>query len=389
MAGFKGIDFYDTESLLTGEERHIRDTVRKFVDDRIIPVIREKYREGKFPIQLVKEMGTIGILGSNIKGPGCPGMSNVIYGLIAQELERGDGGIRSFLSVQTSLVMYPINTFGSEEMKNRWLPGLAAGETIGCYALTEPDSGSNPGAMKTRAVKQGDHYIVNGTKAWITNGGIADVAVVWARTEEGVRGFLVEKNTPGYSTRDIEGKMSLRASVTSDLFFDDCRIPAHNMLPDARGLKAALDCLTQGRYGIAWGALGAAMACYCLALEYSVERKQFNNKPIASHQLVQEKLVRMLSEITKGQLLALQLGRLKDRGEATVAQVSLAKRNNVCMALETARIARDILGANGISDEYPVMRHMCNLESVITYEGTHNIQTLLIGENITGIPAYY
>jgi glutaryl-CoA dehydrogenase len=388
MKKFSGVDFYDVDSLLTEEERMVRDTVRQFVEERLLPIIEERYRDGIFPMELVKEMGELGLLGSNIKGYGCPGYSNVIYGLIAQELERGDSGLRSFMSVQTSLVMYPISTFGSEEQKKKWLPVLASGEKIGCYGLSEPDFGSNPGGMRTRAVKEGRGYVLSGTKMWITNGGIADVAVVWAKVDRSVRGFLVEKGTPGFSTRDIMNKLSLRASVTSELNFEDCVVSAENMLPEAKGLKHALDCLTQGRYGIAWGAVGAAMACYHTALEYALDRKQFQERPIASHQLIQHKLVTMLTEITKGQLLALQLGRLKDRGEAKFAQVSLAKRNNVDMALAIARSAREVLGANGICDDYPVMRHMCNLESVYTYEGTHDIQTLLVGQEITGIEAF-
>jgi glutaryl-CoA dehydrogenase len=333
-------------------------------------------------------MGEMGFLGANLEGYGCPSKCNIIYGLINQELERGDSGIRSFVSVQSSLVMYPIHTFGSEKMKQYWLPKLAAGEKIGCYGLTEPDFGSNPGGMRTRAIKKGDHFVLNGTKMWITNGSIADVAVVWAKTDDGIRGFLVEKGTPGFSTKDILNKLSLRASVTSELVFEDCMVPEENMLPEATGLKTALMCLTQARYGIAWGTIGAAMSCYHTALDYALERKQFDEKPIASHQMIQNKLVYMLTEITKGQLLAFQLGKLKNKDMANHAQVSLAKRNNVEVALKIARLARDVLGANGISDDYPIMRHMCNLESVYTYEGTHDIQTLMIGEKITGIPAY-
>jgi len=383
------VDFYDMASLLTDEEISVREAARKFVDDSIIPHAKKWFREGVFPLEIVRQMGERGYLGVNLSGYGCPGLCNIAYGLINQELERGDSGIRSFASVQSSLVMYPIHAFGSPEMKTLWLPKLASGEKIGCYALTEPDFGSNPGGMKTTAVPKGDHFLLNGTKAWITNGSIADVAVVWAKTDDGVRGFLVEKNTPGFVTEDIVNKLSLRASVTSNLTFENCSVPAENMLPEAKGLKYALMCLTQARYGIAWGALGAAISCYQTALDYAVERRQFREKPIASHQMVQNKLVFMLTEITKGQLLALQLGRLKNRGEATAAQVALAKRNNVRAALEIARKARDLLGANGICDDYPVMRHMCNLETVTTYEGTHDIQMLFVGEKITGIPAYY
>jgi glutaryl-CoA dehydrogenase len=388
MKKYSGVDFYDIDFLLKEEDRMIRDTVRDFVERRVLPDIESNYREGIFPMELVREMGELGLLGSNLSGYGCPSKCNIIYGLVCQELERGDSGLRSFVSVQSSLVMYPIHTYGSEEQKETWLPKLASGEKIGCYGLTEPDFGSNPGGMRTRAVKKGDRWILNGTKMWITNGGIADVAVVWAKTDQGVNGFLVEKGMPGFSTSDIVNKLSLRASVTSELTFEDCEIPAENVLPGAKGLKAALDCLTQGRYGISWGAMGAAMACYHTALDYTLERKQFENRPLASHQLVQDRLVFMLGEITKGQLLAIQLGRLKNEGRATFSQVSLAKRNNVHSALLVARTARDMLGANGIADDYPIMRHMCNLESVSTYEGTHDIHTLLIGQDITGIPAF-
>jgi glutaryl-CoA dehydrogenase len=315
-------------------------------------------------------------------------MSNVEYGLIMQELERGDSGLRSFVSVQGALVMYPIKEYGSEEQKQRWLPALQQGKAIGCFGLTEPDFGSNPAGMRTRAIKDADQYILNGEKTWITSGTIADLAVVWARTDEGIRGFLVEKGTPGYTSKDIKGKWSLRASVTSSLSLQDVRVPACNMLPKAQGLKAPLSCLTQARFGIGWGAIGAAMACYNEALEYAKIRKQFNDRPIASHQLIQAKFADMITEITKAQLLALQVARLKDQGRADLAHVSMLKRNNVKMALEVARAGRDILGANGVADEYPIFRHMCNLESVFTYEGTHNIHTLIIGERVTGIPAY-
>jgi glutaryl-CoA dehydrogenase len=315
-------------------------------------------------------------------------MSNVEYGLIMQELERGDSGLRSFVSVQGALVMYPIREYGSEEQRERWLPALQQGSAIGCFGLTEPDFGSNPAGMRTRAVREDGHYILNGEKAWITSGTIADVALVWARSEDGIRGFLVEKGTPGYTSKDIKGKWSLRASVTSSLSLQDVRLPASSMLPKAQGLKAPLSCLTQARYGIGWGAVGAAMACYHEALEYAKARKQFDDKPIASHQLIQVKFADMITEITKAQLLALQVGRLKDRGRADFAHISMLKRNNVRMALEVARAARDILGANGVADEYPIFRHMCNLESVFTYEGTHNIHSLIIGERVTGLAAY-
>jgi glutaryl-CoA dehydrogenase len=388
MFPFHGVDYVEIDSLFTDDEKLVRQTVREFVDNEILPHIEEWNREGKFPMHLVPIMAELGFYGANMEGYGCAGMSNVQYGLIMQELERGDSGLRSFVSVQGALVMYPINEYGSEEQKERWLPALQQGKAIGCFGLTEPDFGSNPGGMRARAVKDGDHYILNGEKAWITSGTIADVAVVWARTDEGIRGFLVEKGTPGYTAEDIKGKWSLRASVTSSLALQDVRVPAGNMLPKAQGLKAALSCLTQARYGIGWGAIGAAMTCYNEALEYAKIRKQFDDKPIASHQLIQAKFADMITGITMAQLLALQVGRLKDQGRADFAHVSMLKRNNVKMALDVARAARDILGANGVADEYPIFRHMCNLESVFTYEGTDNMHTLIIGERVTGIPAY-
>ena len=342
----------------------------------IIPHIENWYREGEFPLHLPGALGEMGYLGANLTGYGCAEMSNVQYGLVMQELERADSGLRSFVSVQSALVMYPIHAYGSEQQKQQWLPAL------------EPDFGSTPGGMRPRAVKDGGDYVLNGEKTWITNGSIADVALVWARTPERIRGFLVEKGTPGYSAKDIKGKMSMRASVTSSLSLQDVRVPAANMLPAAAGLKAALDCLTQARYGIGWGAVGAAMACYNEALEYAKVRKQFGDKPIARHQLVQAQFAEMITEITKAQLLALHVGRLKDLGRADFAHISMLKRNNVKIALDIARAARDILGATGVADEHPVFRHMCNLESVFTYEGTHNIHTLIIGERATGIPAY-
>jgi glutaryl-CoA dehydrogenase len=336
-------------------------------------------------------MADLGFYGATIKDYGCAGMSNVEYGLVMQELERGDSGLRSFVSVQSALVMYPIHTFGSEEQKKHWLPAMQKGEKLGCFGLTEPDAGSNPAAMRTRAQRQGSDYILNGEKMWITSGSIADVAVVWAKNDEEdgkVRGFLVETDRPGFRAADIHGKWSLRASITSSLSLQDVRIPASNLLPGTDGLKSALMCLNQARYGIGWGAVGAAMACYDTALQYSQFRKQFHDQPIASHQLVQEKLVWMITEITKAQLLALQVGRLKDLGKAGHQHISMAKRNNVWMALECARTSRDILGANGIADEYPVFRHMANLESVKTYEGTHDIHTLILGQHITGFDAF-
>ena len=389
MPSFPGVDFLDFDSLLSDEEKLARQTARQFVDDEIMPIIEQYNREGKFPVQLVPQMAELGLFGASLKGYGCAGMSNVEYGLVTQELERGDSGLRSFISVQSALVMYPIHSYGSDAQKDKWLPLLQQGKAIGCFGLTEPQFGSNPGGMLARAVKKGDSYILNGEKMWITNGSISDVAVIWAKTEDDkIRGFLVEKGTPGYKAWDVHGKYSLRASVTSGLAMTDCKIPATSLLPGVEGLKGPLSCLNQARYGIGWGAIGAAMACYDTALTYAKQRKQFDNKPIASHQLVQEKLVRMITEITKAQLLALQVGRLKDQGRVHPSHISMLKMNNVWMALETARMARQILGANGIVDDYPIMRHMNNLESVITYEGTHDIHKLIIGERITGIAAF-
>jgi glutaryl-CoA dehydrogenase len=386
---FQSVDFMDIASHLSEEQLLVRDTVRDFVEDNVLPVIEDCYLEGSFPRELIKPMGELGFFGANLKGHGCAGLDNIAYGLIMQELERGDSGLRSFVSVQGALVMYPISEFGSQEQKDQWLPRLRSGEAIGCFGLTEPDFGSNPGGMRTYARQEADSYVLNGSKAWITNGTVADIAVVWAKCEDSrVRGFLVEKGTEGFQAKDYHNKLSLRASVTSELYFDECRIPAANLLPGSDGLKHALMCLTQARYGIAWGVLGSAMACYDTSLQWAKERKQFAEKPIASHQLVQNKLVWMLTEITKGQLLALQLGRLKDSGRCGFEHVSMAKRNNVSVALEIARVARDILGANGILTDYPVFRHMANLESVFTYEGTHDIHTLILGHKITGIPAY-
>jgi glutaryl-CoA dehydrogenase len=388
MVQFGGVDYFNCESLLSAEERLVRDTVRDFVSREVIPIIEKHYREGTFPIQLANKMGELGLLGPTLPAKyGCAEMNNISYGLIMQELERGDSSIRSFASVQSGLVMYPIFTFGTEKQKEHWLPKLAKAEAIGCFGLTEPDYGSNPGGMKTHAEKKGNKYILNGAKMWITNGTIADVAVVWAKLDGKVRGFLVEKGTKGFSAPEMKGKHSLRASVTSELVFQDCEIPEENLLPGSTGIKSPLMCLDQARYGIAWGAVGSAMACYDAALNYAKSRIQFD-KPIAAFQITQEKLVFMLSEITKGQLLNLQLGRLKDAGKHKPVQISMAKRNNVHFALEIARLARTILGANGILDEYPVMRHMANLESVYTYEGTHDIHTLIIGADITGIQAF-
>ena len=390
MPAFAGVDFIDFDSLLNDEEKLVRQTTRQFVDEQVLPIIEQHNREGTFPMHLVPMLGELGFFGANLTGYGCVGMSNVGYGLVMQELERGDSGLRSFVSVQSALVMYPIYAYGSDAQKDKWLPRLQSGKAIGAFGLTEPQFGSNPGGMLTRAVRKGDRYVLNGEKMWITNGSLADVCVVWAKTEDGViRGFLVEKGTRGLKAWDVHGKWSLRASITSGLAMTDCEIPAENVLPKAEGLKGPLGCLTQARYGIGWGGVGAAMACYDTALQYAKTRTQFNNRPIASHQLVQDKLVWMITEISKGQLLALHVGRLKDRGRADFSQISMLKMNNVWMALETARKARDVLGANGIVDDYCIMRHMNNLESVSTYEGTHDIHRLIIGERITGIPAYF
>jgi glutaryl-CoA dehydrogenase len=387
MAKFSIEDFLQFDSLLSQEEIMIRDTVRDFVDEQVLPVIAEHYEKAKFPMQLVTQMGELGLLGSNLSGYGTAGVNNVAYGLMMQELERGDSGVRSFASVQGSLVMYPIFTFGDEEQRSKWLPELASGRLIGCFGLTEADSGSDPGSMKTRATADGDQYILNGSKMWITNGTIADLAVVWAKLDGEVHGFMVEKGTQGYGAPEIENKLSLRASVTSELVFEDCRIPKENLLPNSSGLKCALMCLNQARYGIGWGGIGAAMACYEEARSYAAERIQFD-QPIASFQFTQEKLAIMLTEITKMQFYTLQLARLKDQDEAKHYQISMAKRNNIYWALEIARMAREILGASGIVDEYQSMRHMANLESVKTYEGTQEIHTLILGEHITGIPSF-
>lgn len=380
-------DLYNVDSLLSEDERLVRDTVREFVAERVLPEIGEHFEAGTFPRELIPEIAQLGLLGMHLQGYGAAGLSAVCYGLACQELEFGDSGLRSFVSVQGSLAMFPIHAYGSEEQKQQWLPRMAAGEVIGCFGLTEPDHGSDPSGMATTARKDGDAYVLNGTKMWITNGGIADLAVVWAKADDGIRGFLVERGTPGFTTSDVTHKLSLRASITSELHFAECRIPAANMLPGVRGLRGPLSCLDEARYGIAWGANGAARACYEAALDYAKTRVQFD-RPIGGFQLVQQKLAIMATELVKAQLLALQLGRLKDQGMAHAVQVSLAKRNNVRTALETAREARGVLGANGITLEYPVSRHMNNLESVFTYEGTDDIHTLIIGQAITGLSAF-
>ncbi len=387
MQAYRGVDFYGFEAQLGDEERSVRDTVRGWVERRFLPVVREHHAAGTFPVELGRELGELGLLGPSVRGPGCAGLSSTLYGMICQELERGDSGLRSFASVQGSLVMWPISVYGSEAQQRKWLPELAAGRLLGCFGLTEAGHGSDPGGMETTAVRDGDGWVLHGAKVWITNATLADVALVWARGPDGVLGFLVERDAPGFAAQTIRGKYSLRASDTGELSLDAVRLPDSARLPGARGLRAPLACLNEARYGIAWGAVGAAADCYHTALAYALERRQFD-RPVASFQLVQARLVDMLTEITKAQGLAHQLGRLKDRGVNPVPLVSLAKRNNVAMALDCARSAREILGAAGITDEYPVGRHLTNLESVKTYEGTHEIHTLVVGAEITGIPAF-
>ena len=387
MSRYEGVDFYKMEQHLTEEEIMVRDLVRDWVDEKVIPIIEEYYTKGTFPTELISEIGEMGLFGCNLEGYECAGLSNVAYGLVCQELERGDSAIRSCVSVQGSLSMYPIHAFGTEEQKQKYLPGMAKGEIIGCFGLTEPDHGSDPGGMETKAVEDGDSYVLNGAKMWITNGTIADLAIVWAKLDGKIRGFIVEKGDTGFTAPEMKGKHSLRASITSELVFQDCKIPKDRILPNVQGLKGPLSCLTQARYGIAWGSLGAAMGCFHSSVDYSKSRIMFE-KPIASFQLVQNKLAWMLREITKGQLLAYHLGRAKDKGEATPEMVSLGKMNNVDVAIQIARMARDIHGANGILNEYPIMRHMANLESVYTYEGTHDIHNLILGRWITGIQAF-
>jgi len=388
MVKFQDLDLYHIDDLLSDEERMVRDSVQAWVRDRVLPDIEEWAWESVFPRHLVKEMGDLHLLGASFSEYDLAGLSNVAYGLICQEMERGDSGLRSFVSVQNSLVMYPILTWGTKEQKDQWIPGLGSGESIGCFGLTEPDFGSNPAGMRTRAVRTNEGWILNGEKMWITNGSIADVAVVWARTDEGIRGFLVERNAPGFSTVEHKGKYSLRVSVTSQLVFEDCVLPAESLLPGTTGLKNPLMCLTQARYGIAWGAIGSAMATFTAALNYAKTRIQFGGRPIAAQQIQQQKLVWMYNEIVKAQLLVLQLGRMKDAGTMTHDAVSLAKRNNVWVARECAKLAREIHGANGIVNEYPIMRHLMNIESVHTYEGTHDMHTLAVGAYLTGIRSF-
>jgi glutaryl-CoA dehydrogenase len=395
MAAFSGdphmsvnpLDFYDVRSLLSDDEQMVQDTVARFVDEKVKPIIGECFEEGRFPDELIPEIASLGLLGSSIDGYDCAGLNAVSYGLICQELERGDSGLRSFVSVQSSLVMYPIHAYGSEEQKQRWLPAMAHGEAIGCFGLTEPHGGSDPSNMKTVARKNGGDWVLNGAKMWITNGSIADVAVVWAATDDGVRGFLVEKDMKGFSAPEIKHKMSLRASVTSSLFFDNVRVPQANVLPGVTGLKGPLSCLTQARYGITWGAIGAAQACLAEALAYTETRVLFG-RPLNRTQTVQRRMADMSRRITAAQLLSLQLGRLKDAGKVKPDQVSMAKWNNVRMALDIARDARDILGGAGISVEYPPIRHALNLESVITYEGTETVHELVVGKALTGHSAF-
>jgi len=380
-------DFLNTDTLLNDQERLLRDTVRRFVSDKILPDVAEWFEAGTFPLGLAKEMGSLGLLGMHLEGYGCAGTSNVEYGLACLELEAGDSGTRSFVSVQGSLAMYPIRAYGSEQQKQQWLPAMAAGDAIGCFGLTESDAGSDPGAMRTVARQDGPDWVLNGSKMWITNGNFADVAVVWAQTDGGIRGFVVPTDTPGFTAIEIHQKMSLRASVTSELVLDDVRLPADAVLPDVVGLKGPLSCLNEARFGILFGAVGAARACYEAALDYAGERVMFG-KPIASFQLIQRQLAEMVTAVNAGTLMALQIGRMKDAGDIDPAHISMGKFNNVRMALDVARTARSVLGANGITLEYPVIRHMNNLESVYTYEGTHEIHTLIIGQAVTGVAAF-
>ena len=389
MSDYMGTDYFAIGDLFSEEELGIQKMTHNFVQREFMPIIHEHHQNETFPADVIPKLAKLGLLGANLSEEyGCAGINSVAYGLVMQELERGDSGLRSFVSVQGALVMYPIWRFGSEDQKKKWLPRLASGEAVGCFGLTEPDYGSNPAGMITKFRREGDHYILNGTKMWITNGTLADVALVWARGENDIiKGFLIEKKTQGFTSRKMTGKLSLRASDTGELLFDDCRVRENDVLPEVAGLKSPLSCLTQTRYGLAWGAIGSAMACYETALEYAKERVQFD-KPIGAFQLTQKKLVDMLTEITKGQLLVYQLGRIKDKGKLRPQQVSMAKMNNVAMARDVARSAREILGANGIMEEYDVMRHLMNMETVSTYEGTHEIHTLAIGSDVTGFDAF-
>jgi glutaryl-CoA dehydrogenase len=387
LADFAAVDFLRIDEILSDEELMARDSVREFVSKEFMPLLQQHVRQdGSFPMELVPQLGELGLFGANLQGYGCAGMNNVAYGLVLQELERGDSGLRSFASVQGSLCMYPIHTYGTEAQKERWLPAMAQGELIGCFGLTEPDFGSHVGGLLTHAERRGSGWVLNGTKRWITNGSVAGLAIIWAKTDEGIRGFVVETDRDGFEARDIKGKFSLRASITSELFLQDVEVPDENLLPGAKGLGGPLGCLNQARYGIAWGAIGAAMACYDESVRYVGERI-VQGGPLAGKQLTQEKLVYMLTEITKAQLLILRIARLKDEGKLHHTMVSMAKRNNVDIALQVARMARDLLGANGIVDDYQAMRHMVNLETVRTYEGTHDIHTLILGEHITGVRA--
>lgn len=387
MKKYESLNFIDFETVLNPEQKEIRDSVRKFVDDEVLPLMQDSYRNETFPRQLVKRFADLGLLGANLKGYGCAGIDTISYGLVMQEIERADSGMRSFVSVQGALCMYPIYAYGNEEQKEKYLPGMARGEIIGCFGLTEPDFGSNPGGMLTSATETSDGYVLNGNKMWITNGSIADVAIVWAKLAGVIRGFLVDKDTPGFTTSLMKGKFSLRASITSELHFENCKIPKRNILPNVTGLKGPLGCLSQARFGIAWGAIGAANACYHEALNYVQNRIMFD-KPLAGYQLIQAKLAKMVQEISKAQLLSWHLSNLKEQGKLTAPQISLVKMNNVKMALEIAREARDMLGANGIIDEYPVIRHMLNLETVNTYEGTEDVHRLIIGREVTGLSAF-
>ena len=387
MPNLDPLDLYDIQSLLSEEEAMVRDTVARFVNDKVLPIIRECFEEHRFPAELIPELASLGLLGSSIEGYGCAGLNSVAYGLICQELERGDSGLRSFVSVQSSLVMHPIFEYGTDEQKQRWLPAMAAGDAVGCFGLTEAQGGSDPANMKTHAKRDGSDWIINGSKMWITNGTIADVALVWATTDDGIRGFLVDKGTPGFDAPEIDNKLSMRASITSALFFDNVRVPAASLLPDVVGLKGPLSCLTQARYGIAWGSIGAAQACLSELLDFTATRVLFG-RPLSHTQSIQERLADMARQITAAQLIALRLGRIKDEGRMEPIQVSIAKLNNVRMALDIARECRDMLGAGGISAEYAPIRHSLNLESVITYEGTETVHKLLVGKELTGVSAF-